>query len=404
MEGFAPYDIELLLQTADGKTLGKHNIKDEGSGTAQFPVGDAGQHRWAVRVVTKGKYEGDVQITETNYYSGKALAEAPIEHLIHPVVSDEAEKRQQQDAELRKEIARVEEIKAIVNGLPAPTSTRKGAIAYRTDREYEQTEADAFQVPDSGFVNIVLGNIGATGLLPVEFCVNRKHIVYAQGNHEIAVNFNATRKAIITAQNIRNNKRSSLAQDITPNLPNPGLTMLHWAKARPGEGGTAVVPGVPEGTRLTATFASGRIIDSNGAISNDLSVSAGGGKFRYISASGRGALVSGRPDSLRQALVVPATGYLLISVTGDQGLIPIADLQVKAYNGADDFIYNGVLGTVALGAGGLLLFHMSFAVEATTRRLLVSVRPDPEFGTKSVSTAGGSFPIEVRHIPSVPNP
>lgn len=232
--GFAPRDIELLLQTMDGTIIGRHNIKDEGSGAAQFPVVDAGQHRWAVRVVTVGSYTGDVIVSGTEYHSAQPLADKPMEHVAEAAVSVEAEKRQAEDARLTAEIARVEQIKSITNGLPAATATRKGNVIYRNDRPYQQTDADAFQVPETGFVQFVLGNIGATGIMRAEDCRNRKQIVYAAGNHEIALNFSATRKAVITAQNVRNNKLSTLAPDIIPNLPSPGLLMLHWAPARAG--------------------------------------------------------------------------------------------------------------------------------------------------------------------------
>ena len=231
-----PTDVELLLQVRDtGLVIGRHNLPlglDQTKGTAQFAVGDAGAKRWAIRVVTRGNYKGEVRITEATYHSAQSLADPAIEHVVHPIVNREAEERQTEDDRLTKEIARVEGIKAIVNGLPAATATRKGNIAWRSDREYEQTDADAFQVPATGFVQFILGNIGATGIMRAEDCMNRKQIVYAQGNHEIALNYNAARKAVVTALNTRNNKRSSLAPDLIPNQPSPGLLMLTWAPAR----------------------------------------------------------------------------------------------------------------------------------------------------------------------------
>ena len=230
-----PTDVELLLQVRDtGAVIGKHNLPLTGAsteGTAQFPIGDAGAKRWAVRVVTAGSYKGEIIIEGATYHSAQSLADPAIEHVVHPIVSREAEERQEEDDRLTKEIARVEAIKAIVNGLPAAQAIRKGAIVYRTDKEYEQTVDDAFQVPATGFVQFILGNIGTTPITPVEYCVNRKEIVYAVGNHEISVNYNADRKAIISALNTRTNKRSSLFQDIVPNAPN-GLRMLTWAPAR----------------------------------------------------------------------------------------------------------------------------------------------------------------------------
>ena len=240
-----PTDVELLLQVRDtGAVIAKHNLPLTGasvSGTAQFPVGDAGAKRWAVRIVTAGSYKGEVIIEEAKFHSSQSLADPAIEHVVHPIVNKEAEERQEEDARLLAEIKRVEKIEAIVNGLPSPTISRKGAISWRTDRPYEQTVADAFQVPDGGFVQFILGNIGATGIMPTQYCMNRKQIVYAQGNHEIALNFNADRKAIVTAINARNNKLSTLSSDIANTAT--GLLMLHWAAARASG---VVLPHPPE--------------------------------------------------------------------------------------------------------------------------------------------------------------
>ena len=234
LAGFAPRDIELQLQKSDGTIVGRHNIKDEGGGAAQFPIDGVGQYRWAVRIVTVGSYTGDLRITETTYHSAQPLADKPMEHVAEAAVSVEAEKRQAEDKRLTDEIARVEGIKAIVNGLPAATSVRKGNILWQTDKPYLQTEADAFQVPATGFVQFILGNLGSTGIMRVEDCHNREEIVYAQGNHKISIVFSPTRKAQIDARQTRNNTRSNLAQDIIPNLPSPGFVMNTWAPARAG--------------------------------------------------------------------------------------------------------------------------------------------------------------------------
>ena len=233
LSGFAPRDIELLLQTTDGTTVAAHNIKDEGSGAAQFPIGSlsgAQQLRWATRVVTVGAYSGDVRITSTEYHSAQPLADKPMEHVAEAAVSIESDKRQAEDRRLTAEIARVEMIKSITNGLPSATATRKTNILWRVDKPSQQTDADAFQVPSSGFVAFICGNLAATGIMPVEYCVNRKHIIYAQGNHEVALNFNQDRKAIVTALQTRNNARSTLADDIAATTT--GFVMLHWATAR----------------------------------------------------------------------------------------------------------------------------------------------------------------------------
>lgn len=230
LTGQAPRDIELILQLSDGTEVGTHNIKDEGAGAAQFPIGDAGQYRWAVRVVTQGAYTGDVRVTETEYHSAQPLADKPMEHVAEAAVSVEAEKRQAEDKRLTDEVARVEAIKAIVNGLPSPTRTRKGAIQWREPPQaYYQTVADAFQVPATGFVQFILGNLGATPIMRAEDCINRQMTgIYTFGRDNVGLEFDAQRRAIVVAQ--RASERSPLANDIANTTT--GLVMLHWAPAR----------------------------------------------------------------------------------------------------------------------------------------------------------------------------
>ena len=229
LDGFAPSDIELQLQTTAGAVLGKHNIKDEGSGAAQFPVGDAGQHRWAVRVVTKGRYRGDVAVTETEYHSAQPLADKPMEHVAEAAVSAEAEKRQEQDKVLQADISRVEAIKAIVNGLPAATAQRKGAIVWKDNPAYEQADADRFTVPATGFVQFILGNLGATPIMRAEDCRNRQMTgIYTFGRDNVGLEFDAAGNARLVAQ--RASARSPLANDI--GATTVGYVMLTWAPAR----------------------------------------------------------------------------------------------------------------------------------------------------------------------------
>ena len=233
-EGPLPRDIELVLQNATtGKTITKHNLKDEGAGTAQFAFGEVGRKRWAVRCVTTGRYAGDLAITDATYHSTAPLADAAIEHVVNPIVNDEAEKRQSEDAAIRADLVRVEGIKAIVNGLPAATATVKKAIAFRSDKPYLQTDADAFQVPAAGFVSFIVGNLGQTPIVPVSYCRNREVIVYAVGNVSVGLEFSATGKAALYAR--RNDKLWASHEDAY-NTTN-GFVMLHWDEARAGGSG-----------------------------------------------------------------------------------------------------------------------------------------------------------------------
>lgn len=229
-QGQLPRDIELLLQTSAGVTITKHNLKDEGAGTAQFAFGDAGAKRWAIRCVTTGRYAGTVTITEATFHSSEPLADAPIEHVVHPIVSDEAEKRQAEDARLTAEIARVEEIKAIVNGLPKPAQSVKKAIVWRRDRPYQQADSDAFQVPDTGYVAFVVGNFGTTAIMPVELCKSREEIVYSNGNISVGLQFSPTGQAALYA---RDSAARWASHEDAYNTTN-GFVMLTWAPARAG--------------------------------------------------------------------------------------------------------------------------------------------------------------------------
>ena len=229
-EGPLPRDIELLLQDpTTGATITKHNLKDEGTGTAQFAFGDAGRKRWAVRCVTKGRYAGNLSITGTTYHAAAPLADGAIQHVVEPIVSAEAEKRQQQDEVLQADIARVEGIKAIVNGLPSATAQRKGAIVWKDNPAYEQADSDRFQVPATGFVQFILGNLGATPIMRAEDCRNREMTgIYTFGRDNVGLEFDAAGNARLVAN--RAGTRSPLANDI--GATTVGYVMLTWAPAR----------------------------------------------------------------------------------------------------------------------------------------------------------------------------
>lgn len=300
--GPLPRDIELILQNpADGSAITKHNLKDEGAGTAQFAFGDAGRKRWAVRVVTVGRYVGTVTITEATFHSSEPRADAAIEHVVHPIVSDEAEKRQQQDAVLRADIARVEQIKAIVNGLPAATATRKGSIVWKTTPPYEQAVSDAFQVPATGFVQFILGNLGATPIMRAEDCANREMTgIYTFGRDNVGLEFDSQRRAIVVAN--RGGARSPLADDIAATTV--GYVMLHWAPARaggtpepPAGGGlrlgsevSTTVPKAPTsgGTVLSSAFVdTGAPVPTEGLLLVEIDYFVPQGAYQYLVAADR---------------------------------------------------------------------------------------------------------------------
>ena len=228
-----PTDVELLLRIRDsGEVLGKHNLPITGTsqtGTAKFPITDAGAYQWAVRVVTKGNYTGEIIIEEATYHSSQALIEPFIEHVVHPLLSAEKEERQSVEKKLQEDVDKANE-----GSFPKVNNVqRKTAIVWDTTVPYRQTAADALQAPGTGYVKLILGNIAETGIMPVEYCINRKNIVYAVGSganaHQISINWDSQRRAIIEALG-PNNTLSSLASDIAGTAT--GLVMLHWNVVR----------------------------------------------------------------------------------------------------------------------------------------------------------------------------
>ena len=167
LDGKAPQDIELLLRDSTTDVVkGKHNVKDEGEGHATFDVSGtaAATYRWAVKIATKGRYEGALRISSTTYQTGDALADPHIRSVVHPIVNEESDERQAQDAEIRSEIERVEGLTAIVDALPEPDNVRNSAIIWTGDA---QTTADLYKVPDNGFIQVEIPAIGITSILPV---------------------------------------------------------------------------------------------------------------------------------------------------------------------------------------------------------------------------------------------
>lgn len=164
-EGQLPTDIELLLRDSLDNVLARHNVKDEGEGHATFPITKEGTVRWAVRVVTEGRYVGSLAITGTTYQSGDALADPSIRAVVHPIVSEEAEERQAQDAVIRADIARVEGLTAIVDALPEPDEVRDRVVTFSGDA---QATTDSYLIPSTGFVQFSIPAIGTTPIIPVE--------------------------------------------------------------------------------------------------------------------------------------------------------------------------------------------------------------------------------------------
>ena len=235
--GDLPNDVELLYQVRDtGAVVGSHNLKIIPSGRemgyVHFPVGEAGAKRWAVRVGDgHGGYSGTLLIREVRYHAGVPVADDYVKRIVAPELNTEKEERQRVEAQLEAEIEEAKNIVAITDALPVPNQVqRKTNMVWRDDIPFRQATGDALQAPATGYVQVILGNFGATAITPVEYCVGRREIVYAVGTHEISVEWDNQRRAIIEAKD--GLALSALAGGIANT--NTGLVMLHYNRARRG--------------------------------------------------------------------------------------------------------------------------------------------------------------------------
>ena len=248
---FRPTDVELQLQERDtGKVIGKHNLPlfgDSTVGTAEFPVGDAGAKRWAIRVVTKGRYQGDVHTTEATYHSSQSLADPFIEHVVHPIVSKEAEERQAEDKKLQEDINRVEEIKAIVNALPPPDVVVNKVPTWDAagSTPQKQATADRYTIPAGGYVQVIVGNFGTTAIMDVDtWKIPGVVTVYSDHVGIWEVVSDGTQIYLQNTNEARNGPYTSDAGILS--LGRRRLRILHWDTARTTEG-INVEREVPEG-------------------------------------------------------------------------------------------------------------------------------------------------------------
>ena len=234
-----PTDVELLLQTDAGTVLGKHNLPLDPSpttGTAEFPVVDAGRHRWAVRVVTKGKYSGELTISEATYHSSDPVIDAAIEHVVHPLLSVETEERRDEDKRLQDEIDDTRSLTAIVNSLPAPEIVVNKIPTWEAASAgpQRQTKADAYVMPDDGFLQVVVGNFGASPMMDVAtWKVPGSLQIYADHTGVIEVESDGTR---LILENRNTNSTGPYPSPSALLLGTRHLRILHWDLSRTAMG------------------------------------------------------------------------------------------------------------------------------------------------------------------------
>lgn len=238
----APVTMRVALQRNVGVSaqvpsgwamVGAVPIRPVGVGTATFNGPFAvGQYRLAVQTVisVRGPFRATLAIGEIAYLANPAKAGDYIGPYVHEQVAGETTRAAIVEERLQTDINAANARKAIVDSLPVPTSTRKTAIVWKANPPYEQTEADAFQVPATGFVQFILGNLGATPIMPAAYCINRQmNGIYTYGTDLVGLEFDSQRRAILVAQ--RGGGRSPLANDIANTTT--GYVMLHWDVARP---------------------------------------------------------------------------------------------------------------------------------------------------------------------------
>lgn len=239
--GAPPHDVELVYQAGSPlfTEMSKQNLQI-GAGKFEFPVGDTGNRTWKM-VATIGNGDATLRLTihNTRFVSDEALADGPIRQVIHPELSKEAEARQQRDAQLAQEIEDTKALTAIVNSLPqgeivvSKVPTWEAAQAGRTQR---QTDADSYVLPDSGFVQVTVGNFGGTGIIPVRtWKIPGLTFVYADHSGRILIDSDGTKLTLINSNDAGNGP-----------YPSPGALLLgrrmlrieHWDVSRTAQGET----------------------------------------------------------------------------------------------------------------------------------------------------------------------
>ena len=245
-----PTDVELLLRVRDtGAVIGRHNLPVTGaamSGSAEFPVGDAGAKQWAVRVVTAGRYSGEIIVENAHYRSSQALADPAVRQIVHPLLSAEKEERQTIERDLQTEIDETNDRKAIVDAVPIPTELvhkQPTWAAYAGTRQY-QTDADAAANTigaDVGEVMIYLPGRGSTGWVPREIAtLAHEHIVFDSPAGAFGVHFQGGGKIRLFNFNAGATGRFPGATD--PQFERGGYYIWTRPYARPGGGVPAVPP------------------------------------------------------------------------------------------------------------------------------------------------------------------
>jgi hypothetical protein len=105
-DGDAPHELDLILVDGNGAPVGTHVMNNLNLfGSAQYPIADAGNYRWRVRVATNGRVRFTIMMSNTTYHPGRARADRPIHSIVDPLINEEAGARRRVDSQIFDDIA-----------------------------------------------------------------------------------------------------------------------------------------------------------------------------------------------------------------------------------------------------------------------------------------------------------
>ena len=153
--GSQPVDADLVLERSDtGADIATHNlVLPDSSGTMKIPADGLSNTnlRFAIRASTKGRFNGSLVLSDLAYSSSESRAAPHVREIMHP--------------ELDKVLDEVERQREVVEGeveagdarLAAPTrvgARRSPTWAAATSTHQDQTDADSFVIPASGYAQV----------------------------------------------------------------------------------------------------------------------------------------------------------------------------------------------------------------------------------------------------------
>ena len=153
--GAQPVDADLVLERAgDGSDVATHNlVLPDSSGTMKIPADGLSNVnlRFAIRATTKGRFNGSLVLSDLAYSSSESRAAPFVREIMDPVLSG-----QQKEFERQREVVE-QELVAGDAKLASPTrvgARRSPTWAAATSTHQDQTDADSFVIPASGYAQV----------------------------------------------------------------------------------------------------------------------------------------------------------------------------------------------------------------------------------------------------------